>query len=310
MEVNNYCELKCRFCVADLGYKYPSTNISLELINEILNKYKDERKKAIFITGGEPLLHPRIIQIVQRFAEDGYYTYITTNGQHFKDKKFAVDFMFSGIHRVAIPVYGCCSEIYDKMTGVTGSFDALKQGLDNIFYIKEKYAPHIKIELRLLMAKYNIESNTDVVDWIAHNYPLVDYITILGLQLSSRTNNYEHMIEISMTEAAPYLRSCLNKIRKYGFKCVITGIPLCVLGDEYSDFYKHESECGDTKVQLFPHLSIQPHIKTLNDCLYRAESSKQKSKEICFNCRFQNSCDGVQKRYVSKYGFNDIKAIE
>ena len=37
IEVNNYCELKCRFCIADLGYKYPSTNISTELIDEIIN---------------------------------------------------------------------------------------------------------------------------------------------------------------------------------------------------------------------------------------------------------------------------------
>lgn len=40
IEVNNYCELKCRFCIADLGYKYPSTNISTELIDEIINTYQ------------------------------------------------------------------------------------------------------------------------------------------------------------------------------------------------------------------------------------------------------------------------------
>ena len=309
IEVNNYCELKCRFCVADLGYKYPSTNISMELIDEIVDKYQNDKIKAAFITGGEPLLHPAINDIIRKFATNGYYTYITTNGQHFSNEKFAVEFLYSGIHRMSIPVYGCCASIYDKMTGVEGSFNALKIGLDNIFYIKRKYAPHIKIELRLLMAKFNIGNNEDVVEWIHENYPDVDYMSILGLQLSSRTNNYEHMIEISMTEAAPYLRSCLKKIREYGMKCIITGIPLCVLGEEFSDFYNTKSISKTDQVQLFPHLSIQPHLKKLDDCLYREESSKQKSIDICQQCRYQATCEGVQERYIKKYGFNDLKAI-
>ena len=74
IEVNNYCELKCRFCIADLGYKYPSTNISTELIDEIINTYQNDKHKAVFITGGEPLLHPKIADIIRNFAINGYYT--------------------------------------------------------------------------------------------------------------------------------------------------------------------------------------------------------------------------------------------
>ena len=189
IEVNNYCELKCRFCIADLGYKYPSTNISTELIDEIINTYQNDKHKAVFITGGEPLLHPKIADIIRNFAINGYYTYITTNGQKFSDEEFAVNFMYSGIHRISIPVYGCSNSVYDTMTGVENSFNVLKKGLDNIFYIKKYYMPHIKIELRLLMAKYNIKHNIETIEWIHQNYPEVDYISILGLQLSSRTNN-------------------------------------------------------------------------------------------------------------------------
>ena len=281
IEVNNYCELKCRFCIADLGYKYPSTNISTELIDEIINTYQNDKHKAVFITGGEPLLHPKIADIIRNFAINGYYTYITTNGQKFSDEEFAVNFMYSGVEN---------------------SFNVLKKGLDNIFYIKKYYMPHIKIELRLLMAKYNIKHNIETIEWIHQNYPEVDYISILGLQLSSRTNNYEHMIEISMTEAAPYLLSCLVKLREYG-------IPLCVLGEEFSDFYCKNSKPTAYKIEMFPHLSVQPHIKKLADCVYREESSKQKSVDICKKCRYLSTCEGIQERYIKKYGFEDLKAI-
>lgn len=309
MEINNYCELKCRFCIADLGYKYPSTNISIELIEKIIEEYKADKTKAVFITGGEPLLHPEINKIIRKFVMNGYYTYITTNGQHLSDERFAVEFMYSGIHRISIPVYGCNDYMYDTMTGVVNSFDKLKRGLDNIFYIKRNYLPNIKIELRLLMTKFNIEHNENVIEWIYKNYSDVDYISILGLQLSSRTNNYEHMIEISMSEAAPYLRSCLKKIREYGIKCIITGIPLCVLGEEFVDFYCQNPQTAKRQVELFPHLSVQPHFKKLDDCIYRENSSKQLSSKICPKCRFIKICEGVQERYVKKYGFEDIKAL-
>lgn len=44
LEVTNYCELKCRFCVADLGYKYPSTNLSMNVVDEIIEKYRYDKK--------------------------------------------------------------------------------------------------------------------------------------------------------------------------------------------------------------------------------------------------------------------------
>lgn len=309
LEVNNYCELKCRFCIADLGYKYPKANISMDMINEIILKYKEHEPKAVFITGGEPLLHPNITQIVEQFASNDYYTYVTTNGQKFQNEEFAVKFMMSGIHRIAIPVYGSSAEIYDTMTGIDGSFETLKNALDNIFYIKDKYMPHVKIELRLLMAKYNIEHNKDTIEWIINNYPSVDYISFLGLQLSSRTNNYEKMIEISMTEAAPYLRECLDRIREEKIKCVIAGIPICILGEDYSDFYSCKVNKGDEQISLFPHLSIQPHLKQISEGQYRESSSKMKSSSICPKCKYFFTCDGVQERYVKKYGFSDLKTI-
>lgn len=70
VEANNYCELKCRFCVADLVYKYPSTNISMKLIDEIIDTYQNDKNKAVFITGGEPLLHPEINEIVRKRSEE------------------------------------------------------------------------------------------------------------------------------------------------------------------------------------------------------------------------------------------------
>lgn len=128
------------------------------------------------------------------------------------------------------------------------------------------------------MAKFNISENEHIIEWIMDKYPEVDYVSLMGLQLSSRTNNYEDMIEISMSEAAADLRTCLTKIREYNVNGLISGIPLCVLGEDFADFYATQST-KENSIRLFPHLSIQPHLKTLKDGLYREESSKQKHRK-------------------------------
>ena len=117
------------------------------------------------------------------------------------------------------------------------------------------------------------------------------------------------MIEISMTEAAPFLRECLKKIRSYGTKCTIIGIPLCILGEDYLDFYDQPKLTANEAINLFPHISIPPHIKKLSECLYREKTSKQKSNEICPKCKYHSFCEGIQERYILKYGFRDLKVI-
>ena len=75
------------------------------------------------------------------------------------------------------------------------------------------------------------------------------------------------------------------------------------------DFYCKNSKPTAYKIEMFPHLSVQPHIKKLADCVYREESSKQKSVDICKKCRYLSTCEGIQERYIKKYGFEDLKAI-
>lgn len=304
IEVNNYCELKCRFCVADNAHAYPARNMPVSLVKELIEKNKEEKVKCAFITGGEPLLHPDIFEILSLLRSDNYYIYITTNGLHLKNPEFLVKLLSIGINRIAIPIYGSNAYIHDTMTGVEGSYESLIMALDNLFYIKKKYKISTKIELRLLMSKFTNAENVRIVDFIAERYRSVDFINVNGLQLSSRTTHYEDMIETSLTESREHLQETVRRISKYGIRGTVTGIPLCILGEEFKQFYSKR----ENSLQLFPHISAGPYMASNEETSYRPKSSKEKGN-VCKRCKYYNECEGLQQRYVDRYGFSDLIPI-
>lgn len=42
---------------------------------------------------------------------------------------------------------------------------------------------------------------------------------------------------------------------------------------------------------------------------YRTKTSKEKG-DVCKRCKYYHECEGLQKRYVDRYGFSDLVPIE
>ncbi|QSE98551.1 radical SAM protein [Fulvivirga lutea] len=71
------CNAKCGFC--DIWEK-PSPYITLDNFEENLTHLKKLGVKVIDLTGGEPLLHREIDQLLKLAKEKGFITTLTTNG--------------------------------------------------------------------------------------------------------------------------------------------------------------------------------------------------------------------------------------
>lgn len=79
--VTDYCNLNCSYCYNEGNSKHsPITHeidyISLHNVIPFLVRFFDD----IIITGGEPMLHPQIEQILQSFITERKVPRITTNG--------------------------------------------------------------------------------------------------------------------------------------------------------------------------------------------------------------------------------------
>lgn len=72
------CNLRCRYC--DSMYSYSGEYAHEYKIHEILEECKQYSTKRITVTGGEPLLHENIEELLQKLSDNGYEVNVETNG--------------------------------------------------------------------------------------------------------------------------------------------------------------------------------------------------------------------------------------
>lgn len=72
------CNLRCKYC--DTCYALKMEDGSDASIDEILRYVEIAGNKHITITGGEPLIHDQVIELIKRLCDRGYLVNIETNG--------------------------------------------------------------------------------------------------------------------------------------------------------------------------------------------------------------------------------------
>jgi cyclic pyranopterin phosphate synthase len=118
------CNLSCIYCHKE-GEKSPKEQLSAEDIAEILRVAAKFEIRSVKFTGGEPLLRPDLVSIVQSVPV-GMESSLTTNGTLLAD--LARDLKTSGLRRVNVSIDSLNPETYKKITGT----DRLSEVLDGI----------------------------------------------------------------------------------------------------------------------------------------------------------------------------------
>ena len=111
------CNLRCAYC--DTKYSYENDNYTVMSVQEIVDEVKRLEVKNITLTGGEPLIHPGIKDLVEALLFEDCWVNIETNGSvDVDDFRNRLDCNKNkGIHNLFFTVdYKCpCSGMEHKM---------------------------------------------------------------------------------------------------------------------------------------------------------------------------------------------------
>jgi len=78
--LTNQCNRNCPFCIAQKNTnKTKNSFLSLSNVEKAIDFCKQEDIKTIALTGGEPTLHPNILEIAKMFRSNGFDVAIYTN---------------------------------------------------------------------------------------------------------------------------------------------------------------------------------------------------------------------------------------
>jgi SynChlorMet cassette radical SAM/SPASM protein ScmF len=128
------CNLACRHCWMGprfdaTGKKYPT--LSVEVFETAIREAKPLGLSGVKLTGGEPLLHPRITYLLEIIRRENLKLTIETNGL-LCTPELAAEIAKSPDRFISVSIDGTNAATHEWVRGVPGSFDAACQAVRNL----------------------------------------------------------------------------------------------------------------------------------------------------------------------------------
>ena len=152
-ELTDACNLSCLHCGSHAGPRnrtyLPITDVKM-VLDQVALAYSPGTI-MICLTGGEPLLHPNLFEIIAYARQLGFSCGITTNGMLIDDQA-AEALVRSGVNTVTFSLDGL-SDTHDRFRNQAGSFEKTLQGIRNLQQAAGKTIP---TQITTVIHKQNI----------------------------------------------------------------------------------------------------------------------------------------------------------
>ena len=132
VSITDRCNYKCVYCrTGEVGAQYPELAIDEYL--RLIKLFVDLGISKVRLTGGEPLLKRGLVELVRKLAalrtiDDGPLDLALTTNGHLLDG-IAAPLKAAGLNRVTVSMDAVDPEIFEKITRVPGSFQAVLAGV-------------------------------------------------------------------------------------------------------------------------------------------------------------------------------------
>ena len=219
--LTNYCYLKCKHCFLNQLNELNKNNIDYNAMINTLEELKRNNVFMIAYTGGDPLLHPNIFQILKATSDLGMMPLLGISGYNLTGD-IAKKIYQTGVRCVQIGLNGSCCEINDKYRGINSFTEAEKA-------IKLLQKNNINVNLSFCLDKDNYNDLEEML-----NFSLIKGIykvkiefweslkekSFKSLNTEEKTKIYDKCIEFMKKNnledwiQCPKVKSNLNKIRK------------------------------------------------------------------------------------------------
>jgi radical SAM protein with 4Fe4S-binding SPASM domain len=148
VETTNRCNLKCIMCPRTTIMKRRIGDIDFNLFKKIVDEASKYTKFMWLHDFGEPLLHPRIIDMIKYAKEKGIKTGISVNGGVLTEK-LSRELIDSQLDHIIFSFDGFSKKTYQKYR-VGGNFENIKKNILKFLKIKKELKsklPYIQIKM-------------------------------------------------------------------------------------------------------------------------------------------------------------------
>jgi len=116
------CNMHCRHCSAERTMKDGGNSLSYEELCDAIDQFIELGGASVVFSGGEPTLHPRLLDLVARIPADKAIATMFTNGSRI-DRAYADELYSAGMFSVLTSIDSPDSCEHDANRNTEGAFD-------------------------------------------------------------------------------------------------------------------------------------------------------------------------------------------
>ena len=188
----------------------------------------DRDAKEIGITGGEPtLLGPRFLDILRLLKSwlPETAVHVLTNGRSLENLRFTQEIarISHSDLMLGIPLYSDIASEHDFIVQARGAYDQTIRGILNAKRCG------LRVELRVVIHRFNYETLPRLASFIGRNLQFVDHVALMGLEpVGFAKTNFEELF-IDPLDYRQELSSAMSVLHGVGISSSIYNHQLCVL---------------------------------------------------------------------------------
>lgn len=187
LELTRACNYRCIYCyAAEPGGVDVSNELTFDEICNILDQVAELGARKIILLGGEPLIYPRLKEVLDHIYNKGMVAEIFTNGALVTDKM--AEMLASYPVRMIVKLNTMDPELHDRLTGMKGSLDISFRAIERL-----KNAGYDKLKNMLgattILATSNLAEAAGMRRWMREQdlLPYFEVITPQGRILENQT---------------------------------------------------------------------------------------------------------------------------
>jgi MoaA/NifB/PqqE/SkfB family radical SAM enzyme len=221
IQVTRLCNQKCRIC------SNPERDATLGFA-EVCSRIDDlvaRGCEGIFLTGGEPTLHPELPGLIRTCRERGLHVRIITNAQKLAKEAYLAELVEAGLEHLHISIYSHRPDVQGFLSQNPDSFKNIEMALTHLG------KAGLSVDVNTAINHYNADHLHELVRWVVENHAFVRHFVWdhLDPSMNRATSNPDvipHLFEseLSLKTAMAFLTAKNRTFR-------IERLPLCYMVD-------------------------------------------------------------------------------
>jgi len=162
------CNLRCKTCHFSLDYRKGQKTLLMDpqLVKDVVDTTKGFVQLCGFSGSGEPLINPRIHEMVQYCTDAGIRTKVGTNVMLLTED-MSERLLKAGLSILKVSIDGATAKTYETIR-VGGSFEKLKRNLEFFHSLREKMGAKTRIHVNSVITNDNQHEIDDVKKVFGH----------------------------------------------------------------------------------------------------------------------------------------------